>query len=514
MKSTISLALILLSILVHAQHQNVIIDNSSFWPVPTEPSITINPANTDEVLVGAMEDVYYKSDNGGFSWTKGYVQSSWGVEADPCVLVDNSGRFYYLHLPNVIERVVCHRRENLAAVWSMESSVAYNGTHEVDKEWATYDPINDRIYLSWTYFDEWGSSNPNDSSCIYLSWTEDGGQNWAAPSRISDQKGNAQGGPYSMHGSYPTTGPNGEVYVCWWGPEGLMFDRSTDMGITWLDEDVRVNNEHVEWTYSIPGVQLGVSFPVISCDRSGGPGNGNIYICWADKSNGWNDADVFLVKSSDGGLNWSDPIRVNDDPPDSHQFFPFISVDPVTGKVWIVFFDRRNYTDTNTDVYMAMSEDGGETFENFKISETPFIPYSTVFFGHYIALAAINDKIIPVWNRMDEGASTLMCAIVDPDMVGLEDEMRQPDAELKSNPNPFKESLFISFKIRRSTQVSLQLFDLTGRLIHTPIYNQKYQPGKYVERINVIDLNLQAGTYVIKLITENDFVTTKVIFVE
>ncbi|MCD4698530.1 MAG: hypothetical protein K8S16_20065 [Bacteroidales bacterium] len=54
---------------------------------------------------------------------------------------------------------------------------------------------------------------------------------------IGDPLGNAHGGPYSMHGYYPATGPNGEVYVTLWGPEGLMFDQSLDDGITWLDSD-------------------------------------------------------------------------------------------------------------------------------------------------------------------------------------------------------------------------------------------------------------------------------------
>ncbi len=170
--------------------------------VPTESSIAMNPANPDEIMVGAMSNNYYISDDGGYSWTHGIMQSPWGVQADPVILVDNAGRFYYLHLPDVIERVVCHRRDDLSSGWSLESFAAYDGTHETDKEWATYDPVNDKIYLSWTYFDEWGSSNPNDSSCIYISWSGDAGESWVDPVRISDRKGNAQGGSYSMHGSY------------------------------------------------------------------------------------------------------------------------------------------------------------------------------------------------------------------------------------------------------------------------------------------------------------------------
>jgi len=505
---------ILLAKSLLAQHQNVIIDNTSSWAVPTEPSVVINPNNPDEIMVGAMSDYYYISTNGGQLWTPGSLQSTWGVQADPCVLADNSGRFYYVHLPDVIERAVCHRRDNILSDWTMESDIAYDGTHDVDKEWACYDPVTDRIYLSWTYFDEWGSSNPNDSSCIFLSWSEDNGVSWNDPKRISDQKGDAQGGTYSAHGSYATTGPNGEIYICWWGPEGLMFDRSTDQGINWMSEDINITNENINWIYNIPGIQLGVSFPIIACDRSGGENNGTIYICWADPRNGWNDTDVFLVKSSDGGLNWSDPMRINDDAPDSHQFFPFMSVDQATGKVWVVFYDRRDYTDENTDVFMAMSEDGGETFTNFKVSETPFIPYSTVFFGHYIALATVDDKIIPVWNRMDDGVSTLMCAIVNPGMVGTEEISWQPVAELVSRPNPFQESLFISYKICQPEDVSILLYDITGQLICTVVNSKHHMPGKYVEKIHAGELNLHPGAYLVKLITKNDYISSKAIFVK
>jgi len=117
-------------------------------------------------------------------------------------------------------------------------------------------PVNDRIYLSWTYFDTWGSSNPNDSSCIYLSWTEDAGATWVDPVRISDEKGNAQGGSYSMHGSYPTTGPSGEVYIAWWSPDGLMFDRSLDQGVTWLPVWMRMDDGFISLIGTIVNPQI------------------------------------------------------------------------------------------------------------------------------------------------------------------------------------------------------------------------------------------------------------------
>src|SRR5690606_5048684 len=135
--------------------------------------------------------------------------------------------------------------------------------------------------------------------------------------------------------------------------------------------------------------------------RSDSPHKGTLYINWADQKNGEDDTDIWLIKSTDGGETWSEPKRVNDDEPGKHQFFTWLTVDQSTGYLYTVFFDRRNHNDHGTDVYMAYSRDGGETFTNVKISENPFYPDADMFFGDYNNIAAVNGEIRPVWPRMD-----------------------------------------------------------------------------------------------------------------
>ena len=60
-----------------------------------------------------------------------------------------------------------------------------------------------------------------------------------------------------------------------------------------------------------------------------------------------------------------------------------MSVDQTTGSIYIVFYDRRNTTGDNTDVYMARSTDGGNNFSNVQISASSFLPNSSTFFGDY-----------------------------------------------------------------------------------------------------------------------------------
>lgn len=65
---------------------------------------------------------------------------------------------------------------------------------------------------------------------------------------------------------------------------------------------------------------------------------------------------------------------MNDDQPGKHQFFTWMTIDQSTGYLNFVFYDRRNHSNNATDVYMAVLYDGGETFTNFKVSESPFTP--------------------------------------------------------------------------------------------------------------------------------------------
>src|SRR5207245_4583157 len=52
----------------------------------------------------------------------------------------------------------------------------------------------------------------------------------------------------------------------------------------------------------------------IAVDDSSGPGKGNVYIVYCDRLPATVDYDIFLIRSTDGGMTWSAPIRVNDDP--------------------------------------------------------------------------------------------------------------------------------------------------------------------------------------------------------
>jgi hypothetical protein len=191
-----------------------------------------------------------------------------------------------------------------------------------------------------------------------------------------------------------------------------------------------------------------------------------------------------------------------------------MTIDQTNGYLYFVYYDRRAYNDNQTDVYMAWSGDGGETFTNFKISESPFIPSQNVFFGDYNNISAFSNMVRPVWTRMDNGVRSIYTAIVDM-TVGLEPQSAIPFSITQNYPNPFNSSTRISFKLRDAGQVSLTIFDQTGRQVARLIdqlwhergkYELEFQNDQYKLKPGIYFYELQAGTYSLhrKMIITND----------
>lgn len=499
-----------------AQHLNIQVGDT-FLEIPSypnEPSIAIDPKNPDLMIVTTNGPVnnYYYSDDGGFTWTRaGDYSFDLGRWGDPCVIADTSGNFHFFHLARLYSQGslgmpdrVWHRKirsDQMAGGWSDSSYVGLSSPKMKDKEWAAYDPLNQNFYVVWTEFDVYGSPDPNDSTNVFFSKSTDDGSTWSQPVRINEVAGDCLDEDNSVMGAMPAVGPNGEIFVSWPGPEGIIFDKSTDEGDTWLTHDILVANNPASDHYFIPGILRGGCVPVIACDLSNGPYRGNIYINWSDQVNGQTDTDIWLSKSTDGGMNWSSPIRVNDDPPGKHQMFHWLSVDQTNGYLYIVFYDRRNYNDNQTDVYLAVSRDGGNTFTNYKISDSPFIPSQGVFMGDYSSVAAIGDIIRPVWARMDTGHVTIQAAIIDPNIVEVEDfRDNQVTTEFEISsiyPNPFNPSTTIEYRIPQNGEVVISAYDIIGKKIdvlfsgyeeageHHFIWNaKKHASGVYFIRLH------------------------------
>ena len=407
---------------------------------PAEVSIAINPKNPDNIIAGSLqirrpprpraESHNYVTFDGGKTWkTVPTPNLANLVQGDDVVVFSSDGIAYHVHLSfDGIRQARPARAENgmIVNVSKDGGSTWSNGTAAVNHV-NTVTPFEDKpgivvdnapgsrfkgnVYLAWTRFDVYGSSNPEHRTQIYFTRSTDQGQTFSMPFRISDTGGDCVDSDNTVEGAVPAVGPNGEVYVVWAGPLGLVLDKSLDGGLTFGTDKV-IGDMPGGWDFSVEGLTRANGMPVTGVDLSDGPNKGTLYVNWIDARNG--DPDVFVMSSRDGGTTWSSPVRVNDDPVKNGktQFFTWMSIDPADGSINIIFYDRRDGTGTQTGLTMARSVDGGRSFINHKIDLPPFSANNRVFFGDYGSISAYQGRVVPAFMHfLDSGSLAVSVAL-------------------------------------------------------------------------------------------------------
>lgn len=422
MKTTLTTFLLLISFGAFSQYKNVkIYENQGERIGPCEPSIVVSPKDQNIVVAGAVLNKVSLSTDGGKTWTTNKLSSQFGVWGDPCIVADADGNFYYFHLSDptgknwrskeILDRIVSQTSTDGGKTWSSGSTIGLNFDKDQDKEWAAVDPKSGYVYVTWTQFDKYGSKDKKYQSNILFSRSTDQGKSWNTPVAINQTPGDCLDDDNTTEGAVPAVGPNGEIYVAWSLNNKIYFDKSLDSGKTWMDTDMELTDQPAGWAIEIPGLNRSNGFPVTACDVSSSKHKGTIYVNWADQRNG--HTDIWMMKSKDGGKTWSKRMQINDDKGKSEQFLTWMTVDPVTGYVYIMFYDQRNHTDGQTDVYLAYSKNGGKSFKNVKISEKPFSLNKEIFFGDYNNISAYNGVVRPIWTRLDGKKLSVWTALID-----------------------------------------------------------------------------------------------------
>jgi len=232
-----------------------------------------------------------------------------------------------------------------------------------DKQWMTIDktngPGNGHNYSFWT---------SSFSICLpgFFTRSTDGGGSFEDCVSIPDDP---QWGTLTVNA-------DGDLYVGGTIGSDFLVAKSTNA----KDSSVTVSwnmNTVVDLDGSItfgggpnPGGLLGQTW--IAVDTSGGPYHGNVYLlCSVDRNSSSDPADVMFARSTDGGVSWSSPIKINDDSGTSaYQWFGTMSVAP-NGRIDVVWLDTRDNTGSNISaLYFSNSSDGGETWsQNEKLSD-------------------------------------------------------------------------------------------------------------------------------------------------
>ena len=400
----------------------------------SENSVFIDPGDEDQVLnsnnssdwfngfvqnpIGA--DAYH-SQNAGLSWGGTFQGAGGPNRGDPATAIGRDGRWYVGMISNTYGMSVAYST-NKGSSWT-EVEVAPGPTSVfglLDKNHLAIDnslssPFQGNLYVAWTNF----ITGTADTNQIQVSRSLNGGEHWFSPTTLSR---GVNAGKLN-HGVNIATGPLGQVYMAWsiydtWPSDetSIGFTRSLDGGSVWQNSH-RIITNIKGIRNSMTGKAMRVnSFPSMAVDLSSGPYRGTLYLVWANVGfpgvNTGSDIDVYLIKSLDNGDTWSTPLKVNQDPSGlgKQHYFPWITVDPVTGAICVIYYDDRNVSATEAETWVSYSYDGGNSFTDFRVSDVSFTPspipgLAYNYFGDYLGISAMNLKVYPMWtdNRLEGG---------------------------------------------------------------------------------------------------------------
>jgi hypothetical protein len=89
--------------------------------------------------------------------------------------------------------------------------------------------------------------------------------------------------------------------------------------------------------------------------------------------------------------------------------------------------------------------------------------------------------------------------------------MANNNATFEIYPNPFEDKLMIDINLNESSNITLELFDISGKTVKTLIKSKNYTAGSHTLNFFASKLNLKEGTYYLKISTSKETILRKIV---
>lgn len=314
---------------------------------------------------------------------------------------------------------------------------------------------------------------------IYYKRSTDGGLTWSADTRMTNNSGQSWYPCVSVSGTY--------VHVVWYdgrdGNDEIYYKSSTDAGVSW-GTDTRLTNS------------AGLS------QRPSVAATGNIVqVLWWDFRDF--NPEIYHKRSTDGGVNWTADTRLTNNAGDSYN--PCVAV---SGSfVHFVWYDNK---DGNNEIYYKMSTDDGASWgADIRLTNnSPGVSYLP-------SIAVSGQALHVVWSD-NRDANYEIYYKRDPNgnpvgITNINSEVPDKYSLLQNYPNPFNPVTSIEFTLPRAGYTELIVFNSLGEMAAF-LFGQNLSPGSY--KVNFEAGTLPSGVYFYRLKAGNVSITKKFILLK